>query len=147
MLLHGEQQTEALGVALARRLKAGDVVALQGSLGAGKTVLARGIARGLGISDDVSSPTFPIVQIYEGEGIRLPLWHVDLYRIEEPNELEELGLDEARKDYALVIEWPERLGDRLWPDSLRLTLEVRAGNARALTAIVPEAWEDRWPPT
>lgn len=142
ILLPDEQATERLGQALAGRLRAGDAVALFGTLGAGKTTLARGVLRGLGFAGDVASPTFPIVQVYE---TRPPLWHVDLYRIEHPEELEELGLDDARADAALLIEWPERLS-RLWPDTLRLSLAIRPDGARALTAEVPAAWGGRWPP-
>lgn len=142
ILLPDEQATERLGQALAGRLRAGDAVALFGTLGAGKTTLARGVLRGLGFAGDVASPTFPIVQVYE---TRPPLWHVDLYRIEHPEELEELGLDDARTDAALLIEWPERLS-RLWPDTLRLSLAIRPDGARALTAEVPAAWGGRWPP-
>jgi len=137
--------TEAFGAALAPLLRGGDVVALFGALGAGKTTLSRGILRGLGHDGDVASPTFPIVQAYAPPDTRLPLWHVDLYRIEDPAELEEIGLDEARADAALLIEWPERL-PRLWPEALRLALEVEADGARALTASVPPAWGERWPP-
>jgi len=135
--------TEAFGLALAARLRVGDAIALFGSLGAGKTTLARGILRGLGHSGDVASPTFPIVQSYDPPDTRIPVWHVDLYRIEEAGELEELGLDEARAHGVLLIEWPERL-PTLWPDTLRLRLEA-AGSGRALTAEVPAAWGDRWP--
>lgn len=142
ILLPDEQATERLGQALAGRLRAGDAVALFGTLSAGKTTLARGVLRGLGFAGDVASPTFPIVQVYE---TRPPLWHVDLYRIEHPEELEELGLDDARADAALLIEWPERL-PRLWPDTLRLSLAIRPDGARALTAEVPAAWGGRWPP-
>jgi tRNA threonylcarbamoyladenosine biosynthesis protein TsaE len=74
----------------------------------------------------------------------VPLWHVDLYRIEEKSELDELALDEALQDTALVIEWPERLGDSLWQHALRLHLMVAEGGARALTATIPPAWEGRW---
>ena len=137
--------TEAFGAALAPLLRAGDVVALFGSLGAGKTTLSRGILRGLGHEGDVASPTFPIVQAYGPPDTRLPLWHVDLYRIEDSSELEEIGLDEAREEAALLVEWPERLPS-LWPDALRLTLQVHADGARALTAGVPPAWGARWPP-
>ncbi len=137
--------TEAFGAALARRLRAGDIIALFGELGAGKTTLARGLLRGLGHAGEVASPTFPIVQVYGPPDTRLPLWHVDLYRIEDAAELEELGLDDALADGALVIEWPERL-PRLWPRALRLTL-ARADPGRALTAEVPAAWGGRWPPT
>jgi tRNA threonylcarbamoyladenosine biosynthesis protein TsaE len=142
--LEGAGATESVGRRLARALRTGDVVALYGDLGAGKTTLARGILRGLGFEGDVASPTFPIVQPYEA--LTPPVWHVDLYRIEDPAELPELALDEALAEAALIIEWPERLGGALWPDALRLTLERDGEAARALTAEVPAAWEARWPP-
>ncbi len=145
MRLEGAEATEAFGRRLAPRLRAGDVVALFGELGAGKTTLARGILAGLGHSGDVASPTFPIVQTYAPPDTRIPLWHVDLYRIEDPTELDEIGLDDARGEAALLIEWPERL-PALWPDTLQLNLEIRADGARALTALVPPAWGARWPP-
>jgi tRNA threonylcarbamoyladenosine biosynthesis protein TsaE len=136
--------TEAFGAALARHLRRGDIVALFGTLGAGKTTLARGVLRGLGHDGEVASPTFPIVQTYAPPDTRLPLWHVDLYRIEDPAEIAELGLDDALSDGALVVEWPERL-PALWPDALRLELATD-GAGRALTATVPPAWGSRWPP-
>jgi len=139
------EATAALGRSLAARLRPGDVVALFGSLGAGKTTLARGILEGLGHGGDVASPTFPIVQTYEPPDVRLPAWHVDLYRIEDPDELGELGLDEALADGVLLIEWPERL-QMLWPQSLKLRLEAADDGGRALTAEVPAAWGGRWPP-
>jgi len=142
ILLPDERATERFGRALGVLLRAGDAIALFGTLGAGKTTLARGVLRGLGFAGDVASPTFPIVQAYETEP---PLWHVDLYRIEHEGELDELGLDEALLDSALLVEWPERL-PRLWPDMLRLTLDIRPDGARALTAEVPPAWGGRWPP-
>jgi len=138
-------ETEAFGQRLADGLRAGDVVALYGALGAGKTTLARGILRGLGHDGDVGSPTFPIVQTYEPPDTRLPAWHVDLYRIEAVAELAELGLEEAREEGVLLIEWPERL-PWLWPESLKLTLAASASGVRALTAEVPPAWGGRWPP-
>ena len=144
MILESAEATERLGRAVAAMLRAGDVIALFGDLGAGKTTLTRGILAGLGFAGEVASPTFPIVQTYEDA--RVPLWHVDLYRIEDSSELEELALDEAHRDVALVIEWPERLGSALWADALRLHLVVAEGGARFLTAIVPAAWESRWPP-
>jgi len=142
--LEGAAATEALGRRLAPMLRPGDVVALFGDLGAGKTTLARGILAGLGHDGEVASPTFPIVQPYED--LPLPVWHVDLYRVEDPGELEELGLDEARANAALIVEWPERLGERLWPHALRLVLRREGEGARALTAEVPAAWGGRWPP-
>jgi tRNA threonylcarbamoyladenosine biosynthesis protein TsaE len=145
ILLPNAEATESFGAALAPALQPGDVIALFGALGAGKTTFARGLLRGLGHDGDVASPTFPIVQAYAPPDTRIPLWHVDLYRIEEPAELEEIGLDEARGEAALVIEWPERL-PFLWPDTLRLTLAVEPCGARGLTAQVPPAWGARWPP-
>lgn len=138
------EATEELGAAISANLWPGDVIALFGDLGAGKTTLTRGLLRGLGFEGDVASPTFPIVQPYEE--LRVPVWHVDLYRIEDAGEVDELALDEARQDAALVIEWPERLGRRLWPEALRLSLEVGRAGSRSLTAIVPPAWGGRWPP-
>ena len=134
--------TEALGAALADVLRPGDVIALSGNLGSGKTTLARGLLRGLGHTGDVASPTFPIVVAYAPPDTRIPLWHVDLYRIEDPAELEEIGLDDALGDAALVIEWPERL-PLLWPHALILTLAAE-GSGRGLTAWVPAAWGTRW---
>jgi tRNA threonylcarbamoyladenosine biosynthesis protein TsaE len=145
ILLADAEATERFGRGLAPLLRAGDVVALFGALGAGKTTLCRGVLRGLGFAADVASPTFPIVQAYAPPDTKLPLWHVDLYRIERAGEIEELGLDEARAEAALLIEWPERL-PRLWPETLRLTLDVQADGARVLTASVPPAWGARWPP-
>ena len=138
-------ETEAFGHSLADQVRAGDVIALYGTLGAGKTTLARGILRGLGHEGDVGSPTFPIVKTYEPPDTRLPAWHVDLFRIEEASELDELGLDEVREEGVLLIEWPERL-PWLWPESLKLTLTTTGSGGRALTAEVPPAWGGRWPP-
>ncbi len=142
--LADSRATEAFGCALAPLILPGDVIALHGPLGAGKTTLARGLLHGLGHEGEVPSPTFAIVQPYEIPAVRLPVAHVDLYRIEDPAELEELGLDDMLTDGALLIEWPGRL-PRLWPQTLRLTLTVVDG-ARALTAGVPPAWGTRWPP-
>jgi tRNA threonylcarbamoyladenosine biosynthesis protein TsaE len=142
--LEGPAETAAFGERIAPLLRAGDVIALWGELGAGKTTLARGIVRGLGHSGDVASPTFPIVVPYED--LQVPVWHVDLYRIEDPAEIEQLALDEVLDGGALLIEWPERLGRRLWPHALRLVLSPAGEGARALTAGVPPAWGGRWPP-
>lgn len=144
MLLEGAPATEALGLRIAPLVRVGDVIALFGDLGAGKTTLARGILKGLGHEGEVASPTFPIVQPYDE--LRVPVWHVDLYRIENPAELEELALDDAHEHAALLIEWPERLGGDLWDEALRLALRRQGEGARALTATVPPAWGTRWPP-
>jgi tRNA threonylcarbamoyladenosine biosynthesis protein TsaE len=137
--------TEALGAALAAQLRPGDVVALSGPLGAGKTTLARGVLAALGLDGEAPSPSFSLVIAYEPPEVRLPLWHVDLYRIEELGEIEELGLADARSDAALLIEWPEHMGGLLWDDALRLTLEPQPAGGRRLTWAAPAAWEGRWP--
>ena len=138
--------TLALGAGLARVLTIGDVVALSGPLGAGKTTLARGVLAGLGLDGEAPSPSYPLVIAYDPPELRLPLRHVDLYRIEAAQELDELGLDEAQGEAALLIEWPERMGERLWPEALRLALEPRADGGRRLTWEAPASWEARWPP-
>ena len=142
MILADEAATAALGATLARLLRPGDVVTLSGPLGVGKTALARSVIGALGYEGEVPSPTFAIVQPYEQ--LRPPVWHVDLYRIEEAGELAELGLDSAA-DSALLVEWPERAGEGAWPDALRLTLEFGQNGDRILTAAVPPSWLERWP--
>jgi tRNA threonylcarbamoyladenosine biosynthesis protein TsaE len=139
-----EAATEAAGALLGTVVKPGDVVALSGALGAGKTCFARGLIGALGFAGDVPSPTFGIVIPYTTPDVRVPVWHVDLYRVDDPRDVEELGLDDARRDAALVIEWPERLGSLLWPDALLLDLAVD-NSGRRLTAIIPSSWEARWP--
>ena len=142
MTLDDEPATERLGTELAALLRPGDVVTLSGPLGVGKTALARAILRALGHSGDVPSPSFAIVQPYEE--LDPPVWHVDLFRVEDAGELDELGLDSAG-DSVLIVEWPERAGEGVWPEALRLTLEFAQGTARRLTAVVPAAWQERWP--
>ena len=112
-------------------------------MGVGKTALARGLLAALGHLGDVPSPSFAIVQPYED--VSPPLWHVDLYRIDDPGELDELGLDSAG-DALLLVEWPERAGVGAWPHALALSLDFADGDARRLTAELPPAWEGRWPP-
>ena len=122
--------TERLGRALAGLLRGGDVVALTGDLGAGKTALARALIRALpgpegADREDVPSPTFTLVQIYERAPA--PVWHFDLYRIEDPREVDELGLSEALAEGITLIEWPERLGGALPPGALSVTLAFAGG--------------------
>ena len=144
MILPNEAASLALGAGLARVVQAGDVIALSGSLGMGKTSIARGLLAALGLEGEAPSPSFAIVQPYERPEVRLPVLHVDLYRIDDPDEVEELGLEDARLESLLIVEWPERLGERAWADALWLTLAPH-GSGRALTAKVPAAWKDRWP--
>jgi len=146
MLLADAAASEEFGARLAAMARPGDVIALSGPLGAGKTSIARGLLAALGLAGEAPSPTFAIVQPYEPPETRLPVMHVDLYRIEHIDELDELGLDEARGESVLLIEWPERAPGR-WPDALALTLDFAPDGGRRLTASVPAAWEDRWPLT
>ena len=141
MILISESDTAAAGAALARRAKGGDVIALSGPLGVGKTALARGFLSALGHGGEVPSPSFAIVQPYED--LSPPVWHVDLYRVEKASELEELGLDSAA-DAVLLVEWPDRAG--VWREALALSLAFGQNEDRILTAKVPPSWEGRWPP-
>ncbi len=135
---------ERIGAAIGAALVPGDVVLLSGDLGAGKTTLARAMLKARGLTGEAPSPTFAIVQPYAPPEVDLPIAHVDLYRIEAPDELIELGLDDYLYDGALLIEWPERLGDDGWADALNLRISGE-GDARVLTADVPAAWGARWP--
>ena len=143
MILKSEADTADLGAALARVARQGDVITLSGPLGVGKTALARGFIAALGHETDIPSPTFAIVQPYDA--LDPSVWHVDLYRIEDAAEIEELGLD-AAADAVLLVEWPERAGPAAWPDALRISLDFAPGGDRILTAEVPPSWEGRWPP-
>ncbi len=145
MILADAAATEAAGAGLAPLLRAGDVVALSGDLGAGKTTFARGLLAALGLEGEAPSPSFAIVQAYVPPEVRLPVWHVDLNRLDAAADAEELGLDDALDDGVLLIEWPERLGDRLWPSALHLHLAVAADGSRRLTWGRPPSWEARWP--
>jgi tRNA threonylcarbamoyladenosine biosynthesis protein TsaE len=109
---HSPAETEALGEAWGREVRHGLVIALSGDLGAGKTQLVRGLARGLGCTARVHSPTFTLVNVYEGG--RLPLFHLDLYRLETPDQIHGAGVDEyLQPDGVAVIEWAERMiGER-----------------------------------
>jgi tRNA threonylcarbamoyladenosine biosynthesis protein TsaE len=127
------EATLALGEALGRVLSAGDVVGLDGDLGAGKTVFVKGIARGLGLDDlGVTSPTFTLVQRHEGG--RLPLVHADLYRVEDVAELDEIGLwDQAGEDAVCAVEWIARAPKAVPADRLELRFEVD-GDGRWISA-------------
>ncbi len=144
MIDASEAEMAALASSCARQLRPGDVIALHGDLGAGKTTFARALIAALGWRGEVPSPTFTLVQSYEPPDVRVPVWHIDLYRIEGSDEADALGLFET--DAALVIEWPKRLGSRLPHDALHLHLSGSGDATRRLTWTVPEAWEGRWPP-
>ena len=129
MPLPNEQATEALGATLAARLKPGDVVGLKGDLGAGKTTLARAIIRAAAADPGliVPSPTFTLVEVYDTP--RGSYWHFDLYRLDDPQQVYELGWEEALAEGIVLLEWPERLG-RLLPQHLSVTLELASDDGR-----------------
>jgi tRNA threonylcarbamoyladenosine biosynthesis protein TsaE len=141
LALSREAETSRLGAAIARQLRPGDAVCLTGPLGAGKSTLARALVRALTTPDeDVPSPTFTLVQFYEGE--RLKIAHFDLYRLSDPDEAYEIGLDEALEDGAAIIEWPERLEGRLPPD--RLDIEISMDGDMRRARLTPHgAWKGR----
>jgi len=132
LVSRSEGQTLAAGRALARALRAGDVVLLRGDLGMGKTVFARGLAAGLGVDPgEVRSPTFTLVNPYRG---RLPVYHIDLYRIEAPRDLDELGLEEVLGGEGVeIVEWPERLGPHHPARHVLVRIEDRGGSSRRIT--------------
>ena len=121
---------EAFGARIAAQLRAGDVVALSGGLGAGKTTLARAIIAALGHQGEVPSPTFTIVETYDPPAVRLPLVHADVYRLERPREAQEIGLEDYREGAALIAEWPEKAGGFAGePGCLSIALETAPDSA------------------
>jgi tRNA threonylcarbamoyladenosine biosynthesis protein TsaE len=130
VLSHSAAQTERLGARLGELLAAGDVVLLEGGLGAGKTVFAQGVARGLGVNDPVTSPTFVLVHEYEG---RVPLYHADLYRLAGAAEATTIGLEEYLwGDGVTLIEWPERAASLVPPEHLAVALRPISDTKRAI---------------
>lgn len=124
--LETPEATARLGAQVARLLRRGDAVLLYGDLGAGKSTLARGLVRALTTPDEEApSPTFTLVQVYDGPAFSIA--HLDLYRLSGPDEVYELGFDEALEEGAVLVEWPQRLGARLPPD--RLDIELRSRGA------------------
>ena len=118
---HVTEETIALGERLGQLLQPGDVLVLTGDLGAGKTQLTKGIAAALGVTDDVTSPTFNILMVYDGE--QMPLYHFDLYRLDDPDQLEDIGFyDVLEGDGPCVIEWGEQFSDEIGPERLDVYL-------------------------
>jgi tRNA threonylcarbamoyladenosine biosynthesis protein TsaE len=141
LTLPQEAQTSRLGIAIARQLRPGEAVCLTGPLGAGKSTLARALVRALTTPDeDVPSPTFTLVQFYEGPGLKVA--HFDLYRLSDPDEAYEIGLDEALEDGAAIIEWPERLEGRLPADRLDVEITID-GDMRRARLSPHGAWKGR----
>jgi tRNA threonylcarbamoyladenosine biosynthesis protein TsaE len=133
------------GARIAARLRMGDVIALSGGLGAGKTTLARAILAALGHAGEVPSPTFTIVETYDPPAVRLPVVHADFYRLDRPAEADELGLDDYRLGAALIAEWPEHIGGfATEPGCLAIALES-AGSGRRAIVEPGEDWQGRLP--
>jgi tRNA threonylcarbamoyladenosine biosynthesis protein TsaE len=123
--------TEALGHRLAALARPGDVILLEGPIGAGKSCLARAFIRArLGREEEVPSPTFTLVQVYEDKAGEI--WHADLYRLTHPDEVWELGLDDAFTTAICLVEWPDRLGHHVPPDALRIRLAAEGEGRRAM---------------
>jgi tRNA threonylcarbamoyladenosine biosynthesis protein TsaE len=118
---HGPAETRRLGERLSRLLQPGDVVLLQGELGAGKTCLAQGIGRGLRVAEAVKSSSFVLVNEYNG---RLKVYHADLFRLEDASEVADLALEETSSDGVLLVEWPDRAPEELPPEHLLVRFEI-----------------------
>ena len=126
LLSHSPEDTEDIGARLAEQLEPGAVVAFTGDLGAGKTAFTRGLARGLGIPDRITSPTFTIVNEYEGG--RLPLFHFDMYRLGSADELFDIGWEDyLRRGGVCAVEWSENIADALEEDAVRV--DIRRGGS------------------
>jgi tRNA threonylcarbamoyl adenosine modification protein YjeE len=141
LTLTSPEETAALGARIAAGLMPGDTVALEGDLGAGKTTLARAILRSLGAGGAIPSPTFTLVQQYD---TKMPVSHFDLYRVEDPSELDELGLDEATANGVALIEWPERAAGRLPEGALHIMLRTTGDETREATLQGPARWAARF---
>lgn len=125
------EQTRRIGIRLGDEIRTGDVICLQGNLGAGKTTFTQGLAQGWGSQDSVSSPTFVLVNLYRrANGDQL--FHLDAYRLESMPEAEELDLDSMLTEGALIIEWPERLGDLIPMERLWINLDHMAEEHRQM---------------
>jgi tRNA threonylcarbamoyl adenosine modification protein YjeE len=130
--------TQDLADRLAPQLRRGDVVALNGDLGAGKTAFARALLRAWGVSGEVPSPTFTLVQHYAVNGMSIA--HFDLYRLQSPDELDELGWDDAVTDGVVLVEWAERAGGRLPADRLEMTFSLLPNGARQCVLVPQGRW-------
>lgn len=145
---HSEDDLIDWGAQLGQYLQAGDSIGLSGPLGAGKTSLARGILKGLGYLGEVASPSFAIVHPYDPPDVQLPLLHCDFYRLNSPDEAEQLGLDDYHDNGAIIVEWPEKAPIFSGVQHLAIVIKVDADEARCLSIKAGTNWEDRliWQP-
>nr|WP_281501190.1 tRNA (adenosine(37)-N6)-threonylcarbamoyltransferase complex ATPase subunit type 1 TsaE [Erythrobacter sp. F6033] len=136
---------DAFGAQLAEVLRPEDVIELEGGLGAGKTTLARAIIAALGYEQEVPSPTFTIIETYDAPPLRVPVVHADFYRLNDPAEVEEIGLDDYREGAAMIAEWPDHAGGFAHePACLSILLET-AGSGRIAIARAGADWLGRMP--
>ena len=134
LLSHSPEDTEDIGARLAEQLEPGAVVAFTGDLGAGKTAFTRGLARGLGIPDRITSPTFTIANEYEGG--RLPLFHFDMYRLGSADELFDIGWEDyLRRGGVCAVEWSENIADALEEDAVRVDIRRGASDQERVITI------------
>lgn len=141
LLCQHEADSLKLGALLATRAYPGLIIRLEGGLGAGKTVFARGFARGLGIRETIASPTYPIIQEYSG---RLPLFHMDLYRLGTEDEVSDVGVRELLGgSNVCLIEWPDRAGALIGPENLTISIRILEDQTREfhLSALVDTVWQ------
>lgn len=149
LMLPAPDDTDRFATMLATRLAPGDVLLLEGPIGAGKTHFARALIRARlaaegAPAEEVPSPTFTLVQTYITPTTEI--WHSDLYRLTHPDEVEELGLLDAFETAIALVEWPDRLGTLLPDTALRLSFEVTGDDSRILALAGPDAWRDRLHP-
>lgn len=143
---YSESDTKDIASVIGRNLEKGSTLCLHGDLGVGKTVFVRGLTEALGIRDSVSSPSFPILQIYEGG--RLPVYHIDAYRIEEEEEMEEVGDAAMFEDGITLIEWPEHIPSYLPEDAIHIYIQKdlsMGNNYRIITVeglLLPEGGDE-----
>ena len=142
---HSEEETFAVGEKLGKEAGPGQIFCLEGDLGTGKTVLAKGMARGLGVTDDVVSPTFTIVHEYKG---RLPFYHFDIYRLEDEDELDEIGWnDYIGSDGVVLIEWADQVAEAMPKDAVWIRIEKDLGKGvdyRLITISGGQTDADSW---
>lgn len=135
IITNSAQETLLLGKKLGQCLSAGDIVALEGELGTGKTVLIQGICRGLKVIDEVSSPSYVLINEYSG---KLPVYHFDVYRLKNLNEMQDLGYEEYFKSEGVtLIEWAEKIESLIIGDYLKIKLKYHSGEAQRLISFIP----------
>lgn len=143
LYIASEQAMAALGAQLAAVSRPGDILALSGDLGVGKSTLARAVLAGLGFTGEVPSPTFALILPYDPPDVRIAVIHADFYRLDSALDLDELGLD-AGDPALLIAEWPERVGGLAGPDTLELQIARTDASERAIRAQAGANWHSRW---